>query len=89
MTKDKIEKLIRAFTVAGVLLLVTLFLIIGVQLVEINRVKREKANLEQQIAQLEQEVEQGGADLSYYQSSVYLELAARKYGYIFSGDIQE
>lgn len=87
MKKEKVEKLVTACTVAGVILLVFLFGVIVWQLFEINRVKKAKEELRQEIDILKEEFENGENDLKYYSSSLYLEQKAREWGFIFPGDI--
>ncbi len=89
MTEEKAERLVKAFTVTGTILLVLLICILCYQFLCIKKIRREKADLEARIEQLQEQVENKEGDLEYYRSELYLENAARKYHYIFPGDVKE
>lgn len=87
MTEEKIERLIKAFTVTGTILLSILFLIVGYQFIVIQGAKKQKAKLEAEYQTLLEQVEHAESDLEYYKSDLALEKLAREKGYIFPGDI--
>ncbi|MBO4989279.1 MAG: septum formation initiator family protein [Clostridia bacterium] len=89
MTKEKAERLIRAISVTGTILLVVLFLIVAYQLIVINVAKNKKAKLEQDIAQIQQQIETSQSSLEYYRSKDYLLRMAREYHYVYEGDITD
>lgn len=88
MTEEKIERLVKAFTVTGTILLTVLFLIVGYQFIVIQGAKKQKAKLEEQLVILQEQVLHAESDLEYYKSDVALEKLAREHGYIYSGDIK-
>ena len=89
MTEEKIERMVKAFSVTGTILLVVLFLIVGYQTIVIQVAKNRKVKLETQLEQLQQQIDDANTSLDHYRSEDYLLRAAREYHYIFKDDILE
>lgn len=89
MTEEKAERMVKAFSVTGTILLVVLFLIVGYQMIVIKTAREKKARLEKELYELQQQLEMKENDLEYYRSEDYMIKVAREYHYYFSGDITE
>lgn len=81
MTEEKRKRIAAAITVTSILLIVILAAIVIYQLVIISSIKRQKKDIEAEIAYLVQQTENAQDDLEYLQSQEHLYEKLLEYGY--------
>lgn len=86
MNKEREKKLVMACTIAGVLLVFFLFCVIIYQIVTINVTKKRINNYQQKIEEYQNVIDKAQKDLDWYKSDIYLDFAAREYGYVYPED---
>lgn len=68
MTEEKRNRIVAAFTVNAILLLVVLFAVMIYQFVIIGNLNSKRENIQKQITECEEEIEQAQNDLDFYNS---------------------
>ncbi len=86
MDIQKNKNLIVAVVVAGVLLLFVMFSVLIYQLITISTAKKEKAELLDNISQMEQTINESEDELDLYQSNFWKEKLSRAFGYKYDND---
>lgn len=86
ITEEKAKRIAVGATIAGVLVLLFLLITMIYQFVRLGIQSAEKAELEQKIERLEQEIQTGEKDFAYYSKKQTLENLARQYGYKHATD---
>lgn len=86
MTESKYKRIIVAITCGAVILLCFLAFIMVTQFIGMAQAKKEKANLEKEIARYDEMIELGEDTLEARQTRWWIERQARKLGYIYDGD---
>ena len=85
MDEEKRNRIMAAFTVNVILLIVILAAVVIYQLVVITGVAREKARIQHEISEYERLIQESKDDLDYLQSENHLRDLAIEYGYRFPG----
>lgn len=73
------EKAKRIIVSACVVFALLMLIALIVSLVGLASANRRKNRLEKQLAQIDAQIERNNSDISYYQSSAYIEMIAREY----------
>ncbi|MBE5742111.1 MAG: hypothetical protein E7360_02185 [Clostridiales bacterium] len=86
MTEEKKKNLVTASTAMSVIVMFLLVVVLVYQLVAMSVKKNEKQNLIDEIARLEQEIEDGEAGVELWQQKWKIEERARQLDYVYKKD---
>ncbi len=86
MTQDKMRKIVTACVTAAVTLLLVLLTVLVYQWISLAVLNARKEKLEAENQRLEQIIEEGEKDLSFYESETGLSMNAWLQGWITTGD---
>lgn len=81
ISEEKTRRIAVGGTVAGVLVIVFLLVIIVVQFVQIGVGNRRRAQLDEEIARFNEQIEKAEKDLDWYETANGLYFTARQYGW--------
>ena len=88
MTESKAKRLIVAFTVGAVVLIVTLLSVLIFQLISIGVKKNRERELDNAIMSYKQMIIDEENNLKAYSSKWFIEMRARELGYVYELDYE-